>query len=212
MPFLVGVPAAQQFTALRSIPLEEVLLVDLGRRHLHPRGRPAPCAALLPALCGGAGCCLPGAMPLLPLPAFHILPYSGTLPTDLDARLSSDRWPGWQGSFHGPIVPLHSPPRCLLRGRPGCWLPGTRPCSSSQSILPADLALLIGTWMPAQARVVVTRSTWPPAGPVSCFEELTAAFQVPCLSLPTPCLSSEPGFMHPLLGGQAWTSQSVQVG
>ena len=29
MPFLVGVPAAQQFTALRSIPLEEVLLVDL---------------------------------------------------------------------------------------------------------------------------------------------------------------------------------------
>ena len=29
MPFLVGVPAAQQFTALRSIPLEEVMLVDL---------------------------------------------------------------------------------------------------------------------------------------------------------------------------------------
>ena len=29
MPFLVGVPAAKQFTALRSIPLEEVMLVDL---------------------------------------------------------------------------------------------------------------------------------------------------------------------------------------
>ena len=29
MPFLVGVPAASQFTALRSIPLEEVMLVDL---------------------------------------------------------------------------------------------------------------------------------------------------------------------------------------
>ena len=29
MPFLVGVPAASQFTALQSIPLDEVLLVDL---------------------------------------------------------------------------------------------------------------------------------------------------------------------------------------